>query len=243
MKFKIIRNFRKYVNNFDVKDFAIKRKLEHSIRVMKLSEMIAKNLNLSKEDRNIAVLVGLLHDYARFHQWTKYKTYNDLESIDHGDYGVILLFENNDIEKFTLNKNYYSIIKTAIKNHNKFSVEDNLDDISKLHSEIIRDSDKIDIFNIYANKILEIKNINDKISDKVKKDFYNNKLINKKDCKNDNDEIILLLSMIYDINFKVSIEYINKKDLIWKIYNNIDDKEYLLEYFKYVDKYIEERMK
>jgi len=236
MKFKIIRNFRKYVNNFDVKDFAIKRKLEHSIRVMKLSEMIAKNLNLSKEDRNIAVLVGLLHDYARFHQWTKYKTYNDLESIDHGDYGVILLFENNDIEKFTLNKNYYSIIKTAIKNHNKFSVEDNLDDISKLHSEIIRDSDKIDIFNIYANKILEIKNINDKISDKVKKDFYNNKLINKKDCKNDNDEIILLLSMIYDINFKVSIEYINKKDLIWKIYNNIDDKEYLLEYFKYVDK-------
>jgi len=210
---------------------------------MKLSEMIAKNLNLSKEDRNIAVLVGLLHDYARFHQWTKYKTYNDLESIDHGDYGVILLFENNDIEKFTLNKNYYSIIKTAIKNHNKFSVEDNLDDISKLHSEIIRDSDKIDIFNIYANKILEIKNINDKISDKVKKDFYNNKLINKKDCKNDNDEIILLLSMIYDINFKVSIEYINKKDLIWKIYNNIDDKEYLLEYFKYVDKYIEERMK
>ena len=39
----------------------------------------------------LASLIGLLHDIARFEQYTKYKTFNDLESFDHGDYGVEIL--------------------------------------------------------------------------------------------------------------------------------------------------------
>ena len=53
------------------------------------------------------ILIGLLHDIARFEQYTKYKTFRDSISIDHGDLGVEILFEEKEIEKYDLDKKYY----------------------------------------------------------------------------------------------------------------------------------------
>jgi len=40
------------------------------------------------------MIIGLLHDYGRFIQWKKYKTFTDIDSIDHADLGVNLLTSN-----------------------------------------------------------------------------------------------------------------------------------------------------
>ena len=114
----MIEQFKNYVENFDIKNNDIKAKYNHSLRVMKLNEEYAKRLNFSKEDIEIAKIIGLLHDYGRFIQIKKYHTMQD-KKIDHADYGVKLLFEDKEIEKFNIPKNYYDIIEFAIKNHNK----------------------------------------------------------------------------------------------------------------------------
>lgn len=63
--------FIKYTKRFDLDNENIKRKQGHSIRVMRICNQIAKNLELSNEQIDIATLIGLLHDIARFEQYTR----------------------------------------------------------------------------------------------------------------------------------------------------------------------------
>ena len=77
--------FIKYTENYDLTDENLDGKQKHSLRVMQISEEIARDLKLNQEEIKLAALIGLLHDIARFEQYTKYKTFRDLDSIDHGD--------------------------------------------------------------------------------------------------------------------------------------------------------------
>lgn len=54
--------FKKHVENYDTGDKAIIIKYNHSLRVMELSKVIAKENNFNDNDYEIASLVGLLHD-------------------------------------------------------------------------------------------------------------------------------------------------------------------------------------
>ena len=58
------------------------------------------------------------------------------------------------IREFVLNNEYDSIIYKAIKNHNKYKIEEGLSEKEKLYSKIIRDADKIDIINIFTTREL-----------------------------------------------------------------------------------------
>lgn len=92
-----IEEFKKYSNKYDMTNKNIERKYYHSFRVMHESKYIAENLNLSQEQIDLATLIGLLHDIARFEQMKKYGTFNDVLSVDHGDLGAKILSENNFI--------------------------------------------------------------------------------------------------------------------------------------------------
>ena len=137
-------------------------KINHTFRVEKLCERIAISENLNKEDVELAKLIGLLHDIGRFEQWRIYKDDFDPKTVDHAKYGVEVLKENNFIKKFT-NNNPDTLYK-AIKYHNKYKVPKTLSDRNKLFANIIRDADKIDIFNLFIIKELTPKTNNSKIS-------------------------------------------------------------------------------
>ena len=194
--------FKKHYENYDIEETAIKRKYYHSLRVMDLSILIAKYLGLNNKDITLASFIGLLHDYARFEQWTKYKTYSDKDSIDHGDLAVKRLFENNEIINYDLDVNDYEIVYNAIKYHNKITIPYSLDNRIKLFCKIIRDADKLDIFYLRTNKSF-VKEGGD-ISLKIENDFFNEQCINKMDVISYNDEVISVLAMIYDLNFDYS---------------------------------------
>lgn len=232
--------FKKHYENYDIEETAIKRKYYHSLRVMDLSILIAKYLGLNNKDITLASFIGLLHDYARFEQWTKYKTYSDKDSIDHGDLAVKRLFEDNEIINYDLDVNDYEIVYNAIKYHNKIAIPYSLDNRIKLFCKIIRDADKLDIFYLRTNKSF-VKEGGD-ISLKIENDFFNEQSINKMDVMSYNDEIISVLAMIYDLNFDYSYEYLDKSQLIWKMYSVLEDKKRFEKYFDYIDKYIKRRM-
>ena len=204
--------FRKHYENYDIEETAIKRKYYHSLRVMDLSILIAKYLGLNNKDITLASFIGLLHDYARFEQWTKYKTYSDKDSIDHGDLAVKRLFEDNEIINYDLDVNDYEIVYNAIKYHNKITIPYSLDNRIKLFCKIIRDADKLDIFYLRTNKSF-VKEGGD-ISLKIENDFFNEQCINKMDVISYNDEVISVLAMIYDLNFDYSFEYLDKSQLL-----------------------------
>ena len=138
------QEFIRYTEKYDLNNEHIKGKQEHSIRVMNISRQIAESLKLTPEEIEVATLIGLLHDIARFEQYKKYGTFKDLESIDHGDFGAEIL--EKDIRKYIENNKYDEIIIKAVKNHNKFKIEEGLTYEEELFAKIIRDADKLDLF-------------------------------------------------------------------------------------------------
>lgn len=214
--------FKEYLKAYDSNNGNIKLKITHTYGVVTLSEYIAKSLNLDSENIELAKLIALLHDIGRFEQVSKTNTFVDSNKFDHADYGVKVLFEENLIRKFVKDNKYDDIIYKAILNHNKYAIEDKLNDLELLHSKIIRDADKVDNFRVKETEKFE--NIfpgieentlkEDFISDKVYSDFINHKLIKVGDRKTKIDYWICILAFIFDLYFDASKKYIKDKDYI-----------------------------
>lgn len=234
--------FNEYVNLFDMNNIDINYKYTHSYRVKMLSNHIAKNLNLSKEDIELATVIGLLHDIGRFKQYEMFGNYKD-SNIDHAELGAKILFEDNLIEKFNIDKKYYKIIEFSIRNHNKFEIEKIDDERFLLQAKIIRDADKIDILKAYTIfKDRKLKECDEPITDKVKEAFLNKSQIKLAELKNFNDNNIFRIAFVYDINFKVSLELIRKEKVLEKTFNMMEHKNIFKPYFDYLMNYIEEEI-
>lgn len=243
--------FLNYVSKYDTDNYWIKLKREHSLRVMNISKQIATLLELSDEDIKIATLIGLLHDIARFEQYKQYNTFVDLDSLDHGDYGVEIL--NKDIRNYIKDDKYDNIIKTAIKNHNKFKIQDGLKQKEEMFCKIIRDADKIDIFYeaIDLFWIDEEEQINSSILDKnIYEEFKNLNLIDRRKFKYDRkgvNSVVELIAFIFDMNYDVSLNILKQNKYIDKIldrfsFNNIETKEQIENIRKIVDKYLNKEL-
>ena len=222
--------FIKYVSNYDEQNKQIARKIGHSLRVMEISKNIAEDLRLTNEQIEIATLIGLLHDIARFEQWRKYETFRDSISIDHGDMGVEILKENDFIRSFIKDAKYDNIILKAIKNHNKYEIEDGLTEEEILFAKIIRDADKLDI--IYQGLILfwddkeEIEEIEEsRITPQIYEQFASKIQVKRIKDSTPLDRLIIFIAFIFDINFKYDFKILKQKDYINKILEKFDFKD------------------
>ena len=242
---KAKQQFFKYVKNYDETLYKIDLKKWHSLRVMELSKNIATAINLNEEDIEIAAIIGLLHDIARFEQYTRFKTFSDLDSFDHGDFGIEIL--NKDMRNYIETDKYDDLIKVAIRNHNKFKIEDGLSQRELLFSKLIRDADKIDIM-FEALTMFWINNESE-INNSIVDDNILNTFLSKKQLKHEKgkkytgfNDVINFLSLIFDINFKQSFKILKEKDYINKILNrfSIKDKEAFEKVKKLANNYIEE---
>ena len=142
---KAEEEFKTYTSNFDMNESHIERKVRHTFRVEKNCEKIATSIGMNDEEIKLSKLIGILHDIARFKQYTIYKTYDDTKSVDHGEFGIKILEENNYIRKYIEIDRYDDIILKSILNHNKYYISNDMNDIEKIYCKIIRDADKLDI--------------------------------------------------------------------------------------------------
>ena len=238
----MLEQFTEYVSNYDLEDYHIKYKYNHSIRVEKICEVLAQSLNFNEEDTYIIKTIGLLHDIGRFEQLKLTGAYNDTE-FDHGAYGAMILFKEGLIVKFNIDPKYYDIIEFAILNHNKYQISDTDDERKLLFAKLIRDADKIDIFDAYTYlKSYNITNIDDDVTNEVAIQFRKHESINRKIRKTKADLLISVIAFVYDINFIESLEIINKQNYLDELYNQIENREKFLEYFEYAKDYINERI-
>ena len=228
---KALKEFQEYLKDYDLNLGMIQLKVRHTYGVVALSEYIANDLKLSEEDVELAKLIALLHDIARFEQAKEFGDYRDYKTFDHAELAVKILFEDNLIRKFIADDKYDNIILKAIKNHNKLAIEDELNEKEFLHAQIIRDADKTDNFRVKANdKFEDIFNSsiekleNDTISEKIYNDFMNNKIIISSERVTDMDCWVSYIAFIFDYNFNSGLKYIKEKDYINILLDRIDYK-------------------
>lgn len=235
--------FDDYAMTFDMNEEHIAHKFNHSYRVVHQAEEISRSLSLDEEESNLASLIALLHDIGRFNQWTKYKTFSDGESIDHGMESNRILFEEGLIKKFKHDKKDEETIKNAIYYHNKFNDED-LSDRDKMHADIVRDADKLDIlYAMSTGVLLPLPSDDSEISPKVAEDFMKHKLISYNDVKTINDKVLLKFALIYDLNFDYSNDRVKREKYINKIYNGLKNKKIFKKYIDELNLYLKEKKK
>jgi putative nucleotidyltransferase with HDIG domain len=216
--------FDQYVKNYDFNNRKIYLKYYHTYRVANFCEEIAKSLNLSSDDILLAKLIGMLHDIGRFEQIRIYNTYNDLVSVDHANLGVEVLLENNFIDKFIENNADKEIVLKAVSNHNKFAIEDNLDERTEMFCKIIRDADKLDIIEIFVNQTLIIEENAGEISLKVMNSLEQNETVKNIDVTSKLDDYLQKVALIYDFNYGYSINHIYSKKLITNLIDIIIER-------------------
>lgn len=96
----IKKTFQEYTDRYDSTNPKIKLKIDHTYRVADLCERIAKSLELSAAEVDLAWLSGMLHDVGRFEQLRRYNTFSDAQSIDHARFAVELLYDEGLIADY-----------------------------------------------------------------------------------------------------------------------------------------------
>lgn len=247
------KKFDEYVNNYDASNPKIKIKIDHTYRTAEIAKKIAQSLNLDEENVKLAELIGILHDVARFEQIRIYDSFYDEKTFDHADYGVKILFEDGLIKNFLEDRQYDDIIYKAVKNHNKYKIEDGLSEKELLHAKIIRDADKTDIFYVELKDLEDKDNVlfnskeltSEKINEDAYKIFAKHELIPTKYMLNEKDEILRLICFIYDYNYKLGLEIIRKNHYVERTINtiNINNDEQLEKVQKIALEYLDNEIK
>lgn len=243
--------FKEYVKNYNPEDEKVKIKISHIERVSQIAKRLAEDLNLTQEDIELAELIGLLHDIGRFEQIRRFHTFVDKDSINHGEYGVKVLFEDGLIRDFIKDEKYDEIIKLSILNHNIAKIEKGLTEKQNLHAKIIRDADKTDIFYVLTigdkKAIWEKEDLsNDKITDEIYREFTEEKYIDYKKRETSADFLVSHFAYVYDFNFNQSLKIIKENNYIDKLYkrHTFNDEETMKRYnniYETAKKYLKNR--
>ena len=213
--------FDEYVSNYDPTVGRIKLKIEHIKRVAVNIKNIALEQGLDSEQIKLAEIIGLLHDIGRFEQVRLYDTFSDKISVNHGEYGVKVLFKDGLINKFKLSEKDKEIVKLAILNHNRDKIQEGLDDEQLLYAKMIRDADKLDIY--YTMCKYDFKDTFwypdfdcEEISDLIMNEFKNDKKVNYADIKNNADVIVIFYAYVYDLYFETTKNILKEKNYLEK---------------------------
>lgn len=226
---KAKKEFISYVEKYDMNSGRINLKVKHILRVVENSKFIAQELKLSEEQIRLAELIGIFHDIGRFEQVRLYDTFSDKDTgLDHAAYSLKVLYEDGLINKFLDTEEYDDIIKKAVFNHNKATIDSSVEGEALLFSKIIRDADKLDIYRVINEEAMEdifwYKEFEKlKMSDGLMEKFINYRFIKYKDVKNNADLIYVFYGYIYDFNFSSCFKLVQSNKYLDKFLTRIKE--------------------
>lgn len=228
-----LNRFKEYVSHYDYGMHMIQLKVEHTYRVAELCEQIARSLDLSNEDVDLAWLIGLLHDIGRFEQQKIYGTFNDAVSIDHAKYGAELLFADTSgqetgisIRDFVEDSHEDDTIRMAVYHHSAYRIPAELDARTAMFCHILRDADKIDILKVNVEFPLEeIYNVSTEalyscqVTPEVLQDFEEEHAVLRKLKKTPVDNVVGHISLAYELVYPISRKIMIEQGYLDKLLN------------------------
>lgn len=245
-----VNAFEAYVSVFDLNDGMMKLKHEHSYRVADLCADFAKSLSA---DEDLAYRIGLVHDIGRFEQARKYHSFLDYQTMDHGDFGAALLKENDYVLNYA-DPNEADIMIQAVRNHNKYAVEEGLSETALLYARILRDADKTDILYLRGchsyDSILKIDRDaieHGTVSPYVYSEAMQDHVIISSKRVTKLDRVVSMACLVYDMNWTYGIKTALENHYIEKLfdlydYQNAEGKQQIKEIREHVLNYMKMRL-
>lgn len=216
-----------YLKQYNTFDEKIKLKIIHTYGVVSSAEYIAKNLQCSPTDYELARHIALLHDIGRFEQLRLYNSFDD-SIMPHARCSLDILFKQGLIKEFIPERDYDDIIYTAIKNHGLYLMEEGLKREELFHTKLIRDADKLDNFRVkYESDMITMVDVTEEelgtelITDDIYHAFLNGRPIKNSDRITHMDMWISYLGYIYDLNFPPSFQYLIENTYVEKLIQRV----------------------
>jgi hypothetical protein len=161
----------------------------------------------------LAHLAALFHDVGRFPQYSRYRTFHDQESVNHGRQGVLTMKQHQVLAEFSPLAR--RCILGSVILHNRGSLPEGLPPEVRLVAQIVRDSDKLDIFAVMLahfnpatphNKVvnLGLRPHPDYFTPGILAKVKNRQTVSYLDMVWVNDFKLGLCSWVYDLNYRVS---------------------------------------
>lgn len=227
--------FEGYLDEYDREDEKIKLKIIHTYGVVGCAREITRRMGLDQEDRELAVIIALLHDIGRFEQIRLFDSFQP-DTMDHAAFGAKLLFEGEKpmIRRFVKEDSFDEIIHTAIAKHSDFKLEGITDQRTLLHAKLIRDADKLD--NCRVKLVESIETMlgmskeeagKGKISQKVWESCMKKQSVLSADRETGVDYWASYAAQYYDLNFPETWEIMKEKNYVRRITERLhyDDPE------------------
>ncbi|SDL16039.1 HD domain-containing protein [Maridesulfovibrio ferrireducens] len=229
---KIFSNFSlPYIENAEeceLPDYQLK--YDHSLRVLDNCQGICDSLNIDEKYASTYKIAALFHDTGRFPQYLKYKTFSDAKSCNHATLGVKYILRKKLLAD--LPKSQLRIILGAVALHNRNILPSNISKELKFTTEIVRDSDKIDIMGVLLKHmkgveplssvpLLGLKEKPDELTESVLLSLEACKQAAYREMNCLNDFRLLLLSWSYDLNFKWTKKQMIERGIVERIFSQL----------------------
>lgn len=227
----------------------IKLKEEHSRRVCSEMLYLADELKLDENKRLLAETIALFHDVGRFPQFARYRTYNDSRSVNHCVLALEVLKEEKIL--LPLSAEERETIETAILYHGAKELPESLSGDTSLLSKMIRDADKLDIYNVMIKLFIQQRDDPDNFkleiefpdipqyTPEVLDAIITGRLVDYKRLKSCNDMKLCVLGWVYDINFPATLKRIRQRRYLENIFDflpdNVDTRKVREKIFACVD--------
>ena len=226
------QEFEKYLDEYDREDEQICLKIVHTYGVVKYAGEIARKMECSGEDVELAELIGLLHDIGRFEQIRRFHSFEP-GTMDHAVFGAELLFgEEKLIRRFVEDDKFDELIDAAIRKHSDFKLEGIHDARTLFHAKLIRDADKLDNCRVKLEASVEaMLGVSEKaageglISPAVWESCLRRESVLSADRHVPVDYWVSYLAQYYDINFPETCEIIEEEDYINRIAGRLTYQE------------------
>jgi hypothetical protein len=232
----IIRWFEEYVNGYlngdDRTRSMLELKRKHCLMVAGHCREISTELGWSDDDVVIAETLGLLHDIARFPQFSEFGTFQDAVSINHGERGCQIV---SGLEFITgLSEERRFCILDGIRYHNARTIPHTLNDSSMPFVKLIRDADKLDIYRIMsetlsdeslANHLITALQVKDAgvINPDAIEDVRAGKTVDNAHITSAGDFLLMQMSWVYDINYHQTFERLFNSGIFIRIEQALPD--------------------
>ena len=232
---RILKYFEEYIKKIDMNNSWSKAKYFHSLKSMDLARIIASSFNIFNEEELVVIeLIALFYDIGNFEQ--KNYNYLDNQQEDSTMKSIHILFDEGLLRKITEETKYDTVIKLGIFCHNKDALPQNISEKTACICNIMKDVYKLEELRMVINYPYIDNRIDTYPSALVYNDFKSFKKVNEKLSENSADNILIVLSNIFDLNFKESYSLISEKEFVSKIVDSLiyEDKK-IEKFFKQLE--------
>ncbi|WP_066851583.1 HD domain-containing protein [Halodesulfovibrio spirochaetisodalis] len=195
-------------------------KHDHTLRVFENAGLIVATLPLDSVTARVALLGALFHDVGRFEQYRVYKTYSDRNSVNHGLLGCRILGQEQVLQGEP--ESIRKAVRATVAMHNKFALPIGLPEVVRVASNIVRDSDKLDIFPVLVSNFTRDGSKSDVVTlgleegktqytSVILHNVLHGKPVKYADMQYVNDFKLLLASWVFNLEYRTSMELLSER--------------------------------